>query len=228
MNDRVEYAMNCEEFALVGLDSRRDDSLHDDSRRRAAQHARVCGKCASLKMSWEAAQAELSALTEGTRMSMPPARVENRLLQQFRLRHQPRLERRKIRVATWALAAAAVLVCTLSVWSWQNWRNGQRTPLTTSQNATVNSNNGAASLLADDVADDSSNFLVASNEGDFTQLPGASAQEVDDSAIVRVGMPRASLAALGLPVNEERADEWIQVDLLVASDGSPQAVRLRE
>jgi hypothetical protein len=33
---------------------------------------------------------------------------------------------------------------------------------------------------------------------------------------------------LGLPVNEEHADDWIQVDLLVASDGSPQAVRFPE
>jgi len=27
-------------------------------------------------------------------------------------------------------------------------------------------------------------------------------------------------------VNEERASEWIQVDLLVGTDGLPQAVRL--
>jgi hypothetical protein len=31
---------------------------------------------------------------------------------------------------------------------------------------------------------------------------------------------------LGLPVNQDRAGEWIQVDLLVANDGLPQAVRL--
>lgn len=225
--ERVEYDMNCEEFELAGLDSRRDDSLHDDARRRAAQHARVCGKCASLKASWDAAQEELSPLTEFTRFAAPPARVENRLLQQFRLRHQPRLERRNIRFATWALATAAILVCTLSVWSWQNWRQGQRTSSAANQSSNV-ADNSATQTLASGVADDSGNFLLASNDGEFTQLPGALAQEVDDSAIVRVGMPRASLAALGLPVNEERADEWIQVDLLVASDGSPQAVRLPE
>lgn len=227
MNNRVEYDMNCEEFELVGLDSRRDDSLHDDSRRRAAQHARVCGKCAALKASWEAAQEELSPLTEFTRFAAPPARVENRLLQQFRLRHQPRLERRNIRFATWALVAAAVLVCTLSIWSWQNWRQGQRTASAANQSSNV-ADNGKAQTFASGTADDSGNFLLASNDGEFTQLPGALSQEVDDSAIVRVGMPRSSLAALGLPVNEERADEWIQVDLLVASDGSPQAVRLPE
>jgi len=41
-------------------------------------------------------------------------------------------------------------------------------------------------------------------------------------------MQRGSLGALGLPVNEESAGEWIQVDLLVGNDGLPQAVRLAE
>ena len=49
---------------------------------------------------------------------------------------------------------------------------------------------------------------------------------VDDSAIVRVGMQRGALSALGLPVNEERVSDWIQVDLLVGEDGLPKAVRL--
>jgi len=58
-------------------------------------------------------------------------------------------------------------------------------------------------------------------------LPGSLPQEVDDSAIVRVGMQRGALSALGLPVDEERVSDWIQVDLLVGQDGLPKAVRLR-
>jgi hypothetical protein len=68
---------------------------------------------------------------------------------------------------------------------------------------------------------------VADNElRNFTLLPGALPAEADDAAIVRVRMQRGALGALGLPVNEERAGEWIQVDLLVGDDGLPQAVRL--
>jgi hypothetical protein len=71
--------------------------------------------------------------------------------------------------------------------------------------------------------------LVADNQaGDFTLLPGSLLQEVDDSAIVRVGMQRGALSALGLPVNEDRVGDWIQVDLLVGQDGLPKAVRLPE
>jgi hypothetical protein len=39
-------------------------------------------------------------------------------------------------------------------------------------------------------------------------------------------MQRGALGALGLPVNEDLANDWIQVDLLVGDDGSPRAVRL--
>jgi len=43
--------------------------------------------------------------------------------------------------------------------------------------------------------------------------------------MVRVSMPRASLAAYGLPVNPELADEAIEADLLVGDDGAPLALR---
>jgi hypothetical protein len=73
----------------------------------------------------------------------------------------------------------------------------------------------------------SSETLVADNElRGFTFLPGAVATDIDEAAILRVRLQRGALGALGLPVNEELANEWIQVDLLVGDDGSPQAVRL--
>lgn len=227
MNDKS--GMNCEEFETIGLDSRRD-SISDDCRQRAEQHARMCAKCWALRVSWKAAQTELGAFAQSNEELMPPARVETRLLQQFRLKHQAQRERRTLKFATWALAAAAVLVCAVSVWNWQKWRQGPAPkvagPTVSSvaevlKPATATQGNGQASSSAE--------VLLASNDaGDFTQLPGSSSLELEDAAIVRVGMQRASLAAFGLPVNEERASDWIQVDVLVGSDGSPQAVRLPE
>jgi hypothetical protein len=74
-----------------------------------------------------------------------------------------------------------------------------------------------------------SETLMADNElSDFTFLPGVLPSDTDDAAIFRVRMQRGALGALGLPVNEDRAGEWIQVDLLVGNDGLPQAVRLPE
>jgi hypothetical protein len=228
--------MDCEEFEILSLDAQRDDSIGDDSRERALQHARVCGRCAALGASWAAAQSELAALAESSRLLRVPPRVETRVLQQFRLKHEPRQERKILQLATWALAAAAVIVCTLAVWDLHNWRQGSlgvpiATAPTAGRNTVPNLSTSAPGTNANSATDDSET-LIAGNEGnggnDFTQLPGSSLQEVEDSAIVRVRMERASLAAFGLPVNEDEASDWIQVDLLVASDGSAQAVRLPE
>jgi hypothetical protein len=231
--------MNCEEFEILGLDSQRDSSISEDGRRRALQHARVCGRCAALGVSWAAAQAELAALAESRRILRVPARVETRVLQQFRLKHQPRQERKFLQLATWGLAAAAVIVCTFGVWDWHKWRqdslggNIAAAPAV-ARNTVSSPATGSSEANVTPVTDDSE-ILIAGNEGNdvnvgnnFLQLPGSSLQEMEDGAIVRVGMERASLAAFGLPVNEDEASDWIQVDLLVASDGSAQAVRLPE
>ncbi len=50
--------------------------------------------------------------------------------------------------------------------------------------------------------------------------------DTDYGEILHVRMQRGALESFGLPVNEERAGEWIQVDLLVGNDGLPEAVRL--
>jgi len=227
--------MNCEEFEILGLDSQRDGSIGNDGRERAVQHARVCGRCAALGASWAAAQVELTALAESSRALHVPPRVEARVLQQFRLKHQPRQERRFLQLATWGLAAAAVIVCTLGVWDWHTWRQGSldgtmAASPTMALDALPSHSTGTLGTSDTTVGDDSV-ILMADNESngnDFIQLPGSSLQEAEDGAVVRVGMERASLAAFGLPVNEDEASDWIQVDVLVGSDGSAQAVRLPE
>lgn len=226
------YATKCDEFEVLGLDSQSDPSLSQDHRRQLRDHALVCEKCAALRDSWREAKSELSALGEYTAGLNAPLRVEARLLQQFRLKHQFHKERKSVKFAVWAVAAAAVLFCAVSWWDWQHARHSALANLanfgSSSIAAGTAAGNSGANLGSDSAAmDDVSEMLVADNDtGDFTQLPGSSAQETEDTAIVRVGMQRGSLVALGLPVNEERAGDWIQVDLLVARDGSPQAVRL--
>jgi hypothetical protein len=225
--------MNCEEFEILGLDSQRDGSIGNDGRERAVQHARVCGRCAALGASWAAAQVELAALAESSRILHVPARVQARVLQQFRLKHQPRQERRFLQLATWGLAAAAVIVCTL----WHKWRQGSlggniaASPTAALDAVSSPSTGPSGTGDSDGTIGDDSEILMAGNESggnDFIQLPGSSLQEAEDGAVVRVGMERASLAAFGLPVNEDEASDWIQVDVLVGSDGSAQAVRLPE
>ncbi len=234
--------MNCEKFEVIGLDAERDTALSEVERVAAREHADTCSRCAALQDSWRAAGVELRAFAEDTAMAQAPARVEMRLRQEFRNQHVIFKVRRAAMVAAWALAASAVLA---GVLSWRNWRHGQEEVATKhlksmpaakkfpESNSSAGANHENAAELANGIPPQnsagaaSSETIVADNElSGFTFLPGTLAVDADDAAILRVRMQRGALGALGLPVNEERASEWIQVDLLVGDDGLPQAVRL--
>jgi anti-sigma factor RsiW len=226
--------MTCEEFEAIGLDAERDASLSEAQHAAAVEHAASCSRCAALQNSWQAARLELRSLAEETAAAQAPPRVEMRLRQEFRTRHHTLKVRRTAVVAAWALAAAAVLVGAVS---WINWRSNQRTSVGSHSNASQTAGNlqgNSATASSNQQSPEqnavaNSETLVADNElSDFTLLPGVLPADTDDAAILRVRMQRAALGVLGLPVNEDRAGEWIQVDLLVGNDGLPQAVRLPE
>lgn len=219
--------MKCEEFEAIGLERNglRMNELEAGARAAAAEHVATCANCAALQESWQKARVALQALRETTRDAETPRRIELRLRNEFAMRHRRGKARSTALILAWSLAAAAVLFAGVS---WRNWRLEQ-TPGTdiVAGNAQANAAANVANPVAPAVGADDEAMLVANNEaGDFTLLPGSLPQEADDSAIVRVGMQRGALGALGLAVNEERGGDWIQVDLLVGQDGLPKAVRL--
>lgn len=213
--------MTCEEFEAIGLDAGLDASLTDAQRATADQHALSCARCAALRDCWQAVRVELRALAQQT-TAEAPQRVEMRLRQQFHTQHRTLKTHRRAVVAAWALAAAAVVVGAVS---WVEWRSNQNGNL--SGNSSANVGTGVTNREFAQESAAGSPTLVADNElGDFTLLPGVSPADTEDAAILRVRMQRGALGALGLPVNEDRAAEWIQVDLMVGNDGLPEAVRL--
>jgi hypothetical protein len=218
--------MNCEQVEAIVLDLGRDTDADPLERAAAVAHLSHCSRCAALQESWEAAREELRALGEETLEARAPARVEMRLLQEFRTRHRTMVVRRTAVVAAWALAAAAILVGAVGTWNWQQARRLETEKQKSAAQNTLGTNGAAAQNQGS--ANLSEGFSPADDSGEFTPLPGTTLDETDEAAILRVRMQRGSLGALGLPVNEERAGEWIQVDLLVGNDGLPQAVRLAQ
>ena len=226
--------MKCEEFESTILDLDRAGRVSELEKSAAQAHLNSCGRCASLQESWQGARGELAFFAQETQMARAPARVEMRLRQEFRLQRRTTAPRKIAGVTVWALAAAAAVVAVIS---WMNWKNehvsiARRDAPRAGAVAQPGVQENAAGKvkvapypLAD--ASDESNALLADNElGGFTVLPGAGPLDTDEGSILRVQMQRGTLSAYGLPVNEERAAEWIQVDLLVGDDGIPQAVRL--
>jgi hypothetical protein len=228
--------MNCQEFEAVGLGLGRESaepcSPAAIERAAAIEHANTCPRCAGMQQSWQDAQIELRALRVATQDVGAPLRVEMRLRQEFHTRHRTLKVRAAALVAAWTLAGAAVLVGAASWWNWHVARSDTTLQSTSSRaknSAGANTVSGANGAAAENGLDDSANetTLVAANDAeDFTLLPGSLPQETGDAAVVRVRLQRGALGALGLPVNEARAGEWIQVDLFVGQDGQPQAVRL--
>jgi hypothetical protein len=218
--------MNCEQVEAIVLDLGRDDAQDSLERAAAVAHLSHCPRCAALQESWDAAREELRALGEETLEARAPARVEMRLLQEFRTRHRMMVVRRGAVVAAWALAGAAILLGAINTWNWQQARRAEaKKQSVAAQNALATTESAGQNQGADNFA---AGLSAADDSVEFTPLPGATLDETEEAAILRVRMQRGSLGALGLPVNEQRAGEWIQVDLLVGNDGLPQAVRMAE
>jgi len=232
--------MKCEEFEAFGLDAERDTSLSEAQRVAATEHAATCSRCAALQDSWQSARVELRAFADDTVAAQAPARVEMRLRQGFRTQHRTLKLRRAAVISAWALATAAVLIGAVNLWNWQRTRREAASkremsvPSGPAQNpVSPGGNSSAAAKGTETPVKPRKTFNNAppaivddEDAGRFTLLPGSLPAETEEAAIVRVRMQRGALGVLGLPVNEERAGEWIQVDLLVGNDGLPQAVRL--
>jgi hypothetical protein len=68
---------------------------------------------------------------------------------------------------------------------------------------------------------------TTTSTADFVPLMTADGSApLDGGQMVRVQVPRAALAALGLPVSGERAGETVKADVLLAQDGTARAIRL--
>jgi len=232
--------MNCEEFELRGLDLDRADADPQEVAA-AVQHSQVCGRCSAMLESWREVKGDLRLLRESTRLDSDPARMEMRLKQELRMRREARVPLSTVVVASRVLAAAAVLVASLGWVTWQRTRHAQEVsrPKAAAPGAAVQipaapdknilasgRDNGLPAEPKKRSGGAPSATAKDEDSGEFTLLPGSLASETEEVAIVRVRMQRGALGALGLPVNQERAGEWIQVDLLVANDGLPRAVRL--
>jgi anti-sigma factor RsiW len=223
--------MKCEEFEAIGLGLEREGAVPlngaDAAERAAAiEHANTCARCAALQESWQEAQAELQALRVETQDASSPLRVEMRLRQEFRTRHRIVRARTTAVVAAWVLAGAAIVIGAVSWWNWQIAREHAGGLAKNASRLNPGVQAGKAANTIDSGATNQNSLIADNNAGEFTLLPGNLPQETDDAAIVRVRLQRGALGALGLPVNQELAGEWIQVDLLVGEDGQPKAVRL--
>ncbi len=127
-----------------------------------------------------------------------PVRVEEMLLTEFRRRS--RLRRKRVWASSVGVGAIAAAMAVL-VWI------GPSAPKTSAP--------PESPTIADDAA------------SSFYPLPEADALPPLESAlVVRVQLPMASLQLIGFPIDEERAGDRVEADVLLGQDGLARGLRL--
>ena len=155
-----------------------------------------------------------------------PAYVERRLLAEFRRRARARRNRMWLSGAAVAAVAASVFAML-----WLKPAAPKSAPSTTVAvahqrpvPAVVNSS-AAVMQPAVQIRKAANRRRPASLE--FYALPDAdSLPPVETATVVRVQLPMSSLRLIGFPINEDRAGEAVQADVLLGQDGLARGVRL--
>jgi hypothetical protein len=232
--------MNCAQFRERVQSVARDEALDSATLSAALAHAESCPACDSLLEEADSLTSALHSLAELHASEQAPAQTEAILLAAFRERQAARPTRseahakkfRYVSVAA-AMGIAAAVLLVIFVARTANRFAGKSPASAPTPAQTVPARTGAPRpsqvLSADASPDDSdagfvplpaSPYSEASLSGDFDPA------SVEDGTVVRVMLSPSALAALGFPMADDPGAQDVAADLLLAQDGTPQAIRL--
>ncbi len=233
--------MNCSQFENVVHDLERAGAVSEPLWGEALGHADGCAQCAVLLDQVRTLNRGLRELAEEERGLQAPVRVETALRAVYRQRRAMEVHARAWRRWIWAGAAAVIAAGVVTALALRR-DNKSVTPTAVHVPAQANpsvlqpATANQPQQLAQDVRTQESgqsrkprgvaHRSEAESAEEFIPLPDSlPLLPAEETSVVRVQLPRGALSAFGLSVNEERAADLIQVDFLVAEDGTPRAVR---
>jgi hypothetical protein len=222
--------MNCREVETIIADMARGV----DAGEGALAHVMECRSCSELLAGEEELTAGLRAWAEASKGEQAPCGVEEKLLEAFRRRTAaaPRGRGRLLVVAVGSIAAALVLLVKLYTPARPVATHVAQPPAVAPvravsveaapvapRNAKIRPARRAVRAVADaQPVEAEVDFLPVAQGDGWTPLDGG--------RLVRVELPRSALRVFGLPMNEERAQERIQADVMLSNDGLLRAIRL--
>ena len=226
--------MNCEEFEAIVDDLDRAGALDEATEMRARFHAGICEFCQARLAQARGLTTALRAAAEDGIPSGAPDRVEAMLRSAF---HREKWAAQRTRSnRRWAAAGIAAALLFGGALATQSWRNHSVTSRTESSRANVEKPviplNSSAGLVASDAGENADANLTADSQspyefaGDFLPYPaGGIPRPFENGEIVRVKLTGSSLAAMGYPVEGDRAGEAFIAQVLLGEDGEPRAIR---
>jgi len=233
--------MTCKQFRELIHDLARDQALDPAAVRSALAHAESCGACDALLEETESLTAALRGLAQRHSREEAPARVEAAVLaafrQQFvadsrvrdsRAKHSDRTHATNLRFFALAgamgIAAAILLVIFLARNASRNAPVERSQPHMAPVERSPDRFGGAPnprdvqSASAAGEEDPANAFVPLSESLDPSSL--------EDGTVVRVVLSPAALASLGFPIVDDQDTGNVTADLLLAQDGTPEAIRL--
>jgi anti-sigma factor RsiW len=222
--------MKCREFESVVHDLARWGQLDPAVETIARAHAESCPSCGCRLAEAERLTKILRVASAEARQAEPPPQVEARLLAAFR---RETAARNKVAARNsfgwrpmlgWAGAAAFVAVFSFVLLGLFPDRRASSPAVRGSAESAAAVTTASQTAASTQTVAQTSHTDLSSG---FVPVPFASGFGPGESAvIVRVQLPRSSLAELGYPVDETQGNGVVQADLVVGEDGWPQAVRI--
>jgi hypothetical protein len=172
------------------------------------RHVAECSACAARMNRHRELEAGLYAVAAADRRMEAPTRVEARLRAAFRRQTESdgrAPSRRWVPVVTWAAGIAATFALAVFL-----VRGGQPEAVQTTAHPSIE--------LALVEQTDADGFIPLPNSAGLTA-------DGDDVNLVRVAVPRSAMMALGLDVSADRAEELVEADVMLGSNGIARAVR---
>ncbi len=214
--------MNCQRFEGLVNDVAREQIMDAALQHQALKHTGKCAACAARLNDERALTHQLRVVASTAKSISASENVEARLLAAFAAQSLVRAQ--PIRLASetryWLAAIAAVLLMVCGLFVTRFWH------VRPSQSARSSIRHRKERELLSAASFRSPKLLNTEITTDFFPVTYDGAANLDAGGqIVRVELPRTTMANFGLPVNMERADEKIKADVLLGVDGLAHAIR---
>lgn len=226
--------MNCEQFQDILQDLARNEWLDVATLKDALEHADTCTPCDDLLQEAEALTADLHALAARDAGHQAGPQIEKNVLEAFAQKRNstPRHSNpRMASVAALTCIAALALFALLLIHRGRPASSPQGSRPSTPSAPAANPTNGHQEASTSEPGAAQTDALSAFEEeddaaGSFVPLTKSfDRASLDGGAVVRVEMSRTALQQFGLSPGQN-SDKPVLADMVVTSDGTPQAIRL--
>jgi hypothetical protein len=231
--------MNCKEFEAAAMEFVRGDMSEVPAQQNILAHARSCAHCARRLESERLLTSVAASVLAQDRERGAPQRVENALVTAFRERQKIKRSQRvrMTPIIAGAIAAGLMLVSVMTLRRAEKpnvvavkqvlpapvavpviapvYREAKRRPPRMMRAGGRKHSNTTTTSVSREIMTD---FIP------MTYDP----HPIERGRIVRVRLPRTALAAFGLPVNEQQAEQPIRADVVLGEDGLARAIRFIE